>query len=196
MDVFLAMQMQFQEGQAQRCSHCKRAENKEFGSHSRRTIVVNEDNWETKKLAKKQQNDEDVKLFIAWKEEETRPEWKDVSKKSTILKGYWAIWDSLNAEGGMLKRLPLVDDHMRSWLMDTIIARDGGNVEKDKENRKTGKYKKLIKKTMYHTPQKKIMDMMKEMKQGQEEMKQGQDEMKQGQDAIKQCQDEIKSAEN
>ncbi|KAJ8951778.1 hypothetical protein NQ317_011833 [Molorchus minor] len=56
---------------AERCSHCKRAENKEFGSHSRRKIVVNDDNWETKKLAKEQQNDEDVKPFIAWKEEET-----------------------------------------------------------------------------------------------------------------------------
>ncbi|KAJ8981733.1 hypothetical protein NQ317_008994 [Molorchus minor] len=47
-----------------------------FGSHCRRTAVVNDDNWETKKLAEEQQKDEDIKPFIAWKEEGTRPEWK------------------------------------------------------------------------------------------------------------------------
>ncbi|KAJ8968045.1 hypothetical protein NQ317_018975 [Molorchus minor] len=67
--------MQFQEGHAQRgCSHCKRVKNKEFGSDCRRTTVVNDDNWETKKLAEEQQNEEDIKPFIAWKEEGTRPE--------------------------------------------------------------------------------------------------------------------------
>ncbi|KAJ8973832.1 hypothetical protein NQ317_000301 [Molorchus minor] len=90
---------------AERCSHCKRAENKEFGSHCRRTAVVNDDNWETKKLCEEQQKDEDIKPFIAWKEEGTRPEWKDISNKSTTLKGYWAIWDSLIVEDGILKRL-------------------------------------------------------------------------------------------
>ncbi|KAJ8975435.1 hypothetical protein NQ317_005471 [Molorchus minor] len=90
---------------AERCSHCKRAENKEFGSHCRRTAVVNDDNWETKKLAEEQQKDEDIKPFITWKEEGTRPEWKDISNKSTTLKGYWAIWDSLIVEDGILKRL-------------------------------------------------------------------------------------------
>ncbi|KAJ8974331.1 hypothetical protein NQ317_002514 [Molorchus minor] len=90
---------------AERCSHCKRAENKEFGSHCRRTAVVNDDNWETKKFAEEQQKDEDIKPFIAWKEEGTRPEWKDISNKSTTLKGYWAIWDSLIVEDGILKRL-------------------------------------------------------------------------------------------
>ncbi|KAJ8973385.1 hypothetical protein NQ317_012101 [Molorchus minor] len=77
----------------------------EFGSHCRRTAVVNDDNWETKKLAEEQQKDEDIKPFIAWKEEGTRPEWKDISNKSTTLKGYWAIWDSLIVEDGILKRL-------------------------------------------------------------------------------------------
>ncbi|KAJ8980008.1 hypothetical protein NQ317_016671 [Molorchus minor] len=76
-----------------------------FGSHCRRTAVVKDDNWETKKLAEEQQKDEDIKPFIAWKEEGTRPEWKDISNKSTTLKGYWAIWDSLIVEDGILKRL-------------------------------------------------------------------------------------------
>ncbi|KAJ8981859.1 hypothetical protein NQ317_017537 [Molorchus minor] len=70
-----------------------------------RTAVVNDDNWETKKLCEEQQKDEDIKPFIAWKEEGTRPEWKDISNKSTTLKGYWAIWDSLIVENGILKRL-------------------------------------------------------------------------------------------
>ncbi|KAJ8981436.1 hypothetical protein NQ317_015638 [Molorchus minor] len=74
-------------------------------SHCRRTAVVNGDNWETKKLREEQQNDVDIKPFIAWKEEGTRPEWKDISNKSTTLKGYWAIWDSLIVENGILKRL-------------------------------------------------------------------------------------------
>ncbi|KAJ8980210.1 hypothetical protein NQ317_002224 [Molorchus minor] len=76
-----------------------------FGSHCRRTAVVNDDNWETKKLREEQQKDEDIKPFITWKEEGTRPEWKDISNKSTTLKGYWAIWDSLIVEDGILKRL-------------------------------------------------------------------------------------------
>ncbi|KAJ8977260.1 hypothetical protein NQ317_003961 [Molorchus minor] len=59
----------------------------------------------TKKLAEEQQKDEDIKPFITWKEEGTRPEWKDISNKSTTLKGYWAIWDSLIVEDGILKRL-------------------------------------------------------------------------------------------
>ncbi|KAJ8973845.1 hypothetical protein NQ317_016399, partial [Molorchus minor] len=74
-------------------------------SMPRRTAVVNDDNWETKKLCEEQQKDEDIKPFIAWKEEGTRPEWKDISNKSTTLKGYWAIWDSLIVEDGILKRL-------------------------------------------------------------------------------------------
>ncbi|KAJ8977363.1 hypothetical protein NQ317_009560 [Molorchus minor] len=36
-------------------------------SHCRRTAVVNGDNWETKKLREEQQNDVDIKPFIAWK---------------------------------------------------------------------------------------------------------------------------------
>ncbi|KAJ8976974.1 hypothetical protein NQ317_004006 [Molorchus minor] len=52
-----------------------------------------------------EKKDEDIKPFIAWKEEGTRPEWKDISNKSTTLKGYWAIWDSLIVEDGILKRL-------------------------------------------------------------------------------------------
>ncbi|KAJ8971472.1 hypothetical protein NQ317_001249 [Molorchus minor] len=75
------------------------------GRMKKRTAVVNDDNWETKKLCEEQQKDEDIKPFIAWKEEGTRPEWKDISNKSTTLKGYWAIWDSLIVEDGILKRL-------------------------------------------------------------------------------------------
>ncbi|KAJ8977448.1 hypothetical protein NQ317_007804 [Molorchus minor] len=73
--------------------------------HDEIIISMPSSDEKTKKLAEEQQKDEDIKPFIAWKEEGTRPEWKDISNKSTTLKGYWAIWDSLIVEDGILKRL-------------------------------------------------------------------------------------------
>lgn len=82
------------------CKHCSKIEEKEF---CLRTTVMNED-WLPKTLQKDQEDDPELKLLLDWKTKGQRPRWEDVSPLNSRVKSYWAQWDSLILEDGLLKR--------------------------------------------------------------------------------------------
>lgn len=84
-------------------------------------------------LAKAQDDDAVVGELKRWKVEGSRkPSWKDVSAKSPELKSYWAEWDALVVENGLLCRrwqsndgrsvelLPIVPSSMQSKVLEQI----------------------------------------------------------------------------
>ena len=47
--------------------------------------------------------DEDIGLILTAKDEGRRPDWQDICHGFEVLKGYWAQWESLTLENGLLK---------------------------------------------------------------------------------------------
>ncbi|KAL1446972.1 hypothetical protein WDU94_014038 [Cyamophila willieti] len=60
--------------------------------------------WSNQEIRKSQREDKDIAELILWKEKAERPTWKDVVHHSAATKSYWAQWDSLVLEDGVLKR--------------------------------------------------------------------------------------------
>ncbi|KAJ8952330.1 hypothetical protein NQ318_017224 [Aromia moschata] len=77
----------------------------EFGHPCRRISLINDDDWDKKKFAFEQRQDDTLRRIVEWKEVGQRPSWKDISDQSPAVKGYWTIWDSLILEDGILKRV-------------------------------------------------------------------------------------------
>ncbi|POS82547.1 hypothetical protein EPUL_004988, partial [Erysiphe pulchra] len=82
------------------CKHCSKIEEKES---CLRTTVMDE-NWLPKSLQKDQEDDPELNLLLNWKTKGQRPRWEDVSPLNSRVKSYWAQWDSLILEDGLLKR--------------------------------------------------------------------------------------------
>ena len=51
-----------------------------------------------------QMTDEDIGPILTAKEEGRLPDWQDICNGTEVLKGYWAQWESLSLENGLLKR--------------------------------------------------------------------------------------------
>lgn len=83
------------------CKHCSKLEDKEC---CRRTTIMDE-NWLPDHLRRDQENDPELKLFLKWKSEGRRPEWGELCQMNSTVKAYWAQWDSLLIEDGLLKRI-------------------------------------------------------------------------------------------
>ncbi|KAJ8911021.1 hypothetical protein NQ315_016590 [Exocentrus adspersus] len=73
----------------------------------RRTKLDGPEEWDTDTLAREQREDPDVGDIAQWKiEGQERPAWQEISNRSPIFKGYWALWDSrLAVENNLLKRV-------------------------------------------------------------------------------------------
>ena len=84
------------------CKHCSRLEEKL--STVTRTTVVN-DNWQIKDLRKDQENDPNLRVILEWKAKGIKPVWEDVAPHAQTVKSYWAQWDSMVVEDGLLKRV-------------------------------------------------------------------------------------------
>lgn len=84
------------------CSHCLRHEER-MGTVSR--ITVADDNWNPEELAKDQEEDTDLRDIMTWKRSGTeRPSWQEVAPFSRKVKSYWAQWNSISLDNGILKR--------------------------------------------------------------------------------------------
>ncbi|CAK1591631.1 unnamed protein product [Parnassius mnemosyne] len=86
------------------CKHCTRQEGKEVVSAKicRTDQLSNE--W-TDSLEHAQQEDSDIKPILEWmKASAPKPKWSDVSVMSSTMKNYWAQWDSLLIQNGVLCR--------------------------------------------------------------------------------------------
>ncbi|KAG5888497.1 hypothetical protein JTB14_015742 [Gonioctena quinquepunctata] len=84
------------------CSHCRRAEEKE--ATLCRTAAM-DDNWNDSKIQKDQEKDPDLGLVVSWKKGNRRPSWQEVAGYSPAVKSYWAQWNSLILDNGILKRV-------------------------------------------------------------------------------------------
>ena len=56
------------------------------------------------KLKQAQSEDPDVSKLVAWKQQDVRPPWGDISAEGASLKTYWAQWDTLKLDDGLLIR--------------------------------------------------------------------------------------------
>lgn len=86
------------------CRYCGRLEERAQAEEVRTIQVATDNGWTPEELAAAQRADEDLSCVIDWKEAGQRPSWQDVSKLSPATKNYWAQWDSLHLENGLLKR--------------------------------------------------------------------------------------------
>ncbi|KAJ8937745.1 hypothetical protein NQ318_009155 [Aromia moschata] len=69
-----------------------------------KTTAVNDD-WQSEKVLRDQENDPNLKPIVNWKEEGRKPTWEEVSRYSPTVKSYWAQWNSLVLSDGLLKRV-------------------------------------------------------------------------------------------
>ncbi|POS82770.1 hypothetical protein EPUL_005785, partial [Erysiphe pulchra] len=85
------------------CQHCSRQEEK--AASVMRTTVV-DDHWLNAELAKDQEEDPELKYILNWKtNQEERPSWQEVANLSRSVKAYWAQWNSIVVDAGLLKRV-------------------------------------------------------------------------------------------
>ncbi|KAG5896052.1 hypothetical protein JTB14_011047 [Gonioctena quinquepunctata] len=64
-----------------------------------------DDNWNDSKIQKDQEKDPDLGLVVSWKKGNRRPSWQEVAGYSPAVKSYWAQWNSLILDNGILKRV-------------------------------------------------------------------------------------------
>ena len=55
-------------------------------------------------LRKAQREDSVLSKLLAWKEENLRPKWADISAEGRLVKIYWAQWESIESKDGLLYR--------------------------------------------------------------------------------------------
>ena len=84
------------------CSHCSRIEQKEA---SLCNVGVVGEEWTVDAIRERQENDLVLREIRKWKVANRRPTWQEVSSFSPTLKAYWAQWNSLVMEDGLLKRV-------------------------------------------------------------------------------------------
>lgn len=84
------------------CTHCSRAEKKDAPVY--RTALV-ADNWQPADIHKDQESDPSLGLLMTWKKDGHRPSREEVARHSPAVKSYWAQWDSIVLDNGVLKRI-------------------------------------------------------------------------------------------
>lgn len=85
------------------CKHCARQETKEVVPVRMLRTDLSDEWKET--LQQAQQNDSDIKPIFEWvKAGAPKPKWSDVAAMSSITKSYWAQWNSLVIQDGVLCR--------------------------------------------------------------------------------------------
>lgn len=86
------------------CKHCFHVEGKHGLVELSRVTVEPDIGWNSEELREAQKEDEDISPIVEWKDKGARPSWKEVAGSSEAAKSYWAQWDSLVMESGVLKR--------------------------------------------------------------------------------------------
>ncbi|CAB0006640.1 unnamed protein product, partial [Nesidiocoris tenuis] len=86
----------------QNCKYCSRQEERntqESEEKLNRTTLMTEIDW-----ARAQESDKVLGKVIHWVAAGKRPNWDSVSPQGVVLKAYWAMFDSLMLEDGIVKR--------------------------------------------------------------------------------------------
>ena len=104
------------------CKHCKKMEEKQESIEVRRMEAVAAEAWSNEQMRTAQLSDGDLADVIGWLEAGVRPTWNQIVEKGAVVKSYWAQWDSLRIDNGVLKRLwESVDGTTQT--MQTILPR-------------------------------------------------------------------------
>ncbi len=84
------------------CQHCNKAEER-FVTVCRTTVIDNF--WQDDEIRADQLEDPDLGLLMQWKEKDRRPSWGEIASLPPSVKLYWAQWQSIVVENGLLKRI-------------------------------------------------------------------------------------------
>lgn len=97
------------------CDHCTKKEEKEHEAQQREPVVcsIRQDNcesspapwletWSRDELRAWQESDPTLKQVIIWKESTKRPTWQELKGEGPKLRTYWAQWDDIVLQGGIL----------------------------------------------------------------------------------------------
>ena len=71
------------------------------------SLTDNNADWlpaDNDKIRMAQSQDEEISLVHHWLVQDRQPDWKDISHLSTSIKHYWALWDSLILQNGLVYR--------------------------------------------------------------------------------------------
>ena len=87
------------------CKHCDEVEQLNALFNRRKKAVVEDDKWTTAWCRKNQEEDQDIRSLLRWKEDGIkRLGWSEKSVESPFFKTLWAQWDFLHVENGLLKK--------------------------------------------------------------------------------------------
>jgi len=87
------------------CKHCLRVEEQEGLQYIRQCKVLPDEGWSKDELRKEQAGDPILMKIIEAVKHGKRPEWEEISGEPPIAKAYWAQWQSLVVEDGVLYRV-------------------------------------------------------------------------------------------
>ena len=86
------------------CTHCRKVEHRAEIPKVRVVATTPSEGWDNRALRKEQLEDEDVGQLLREVEAGQRPEWGEISDRSSVYKSYWAQWKSLAVRDGILIR--------------------------------------------------------------------------------------------
>jgi len=118
------------------CKHCFRLENKEGAVDVKSIEIVAE--WTPEQIKDDQKQDTDLVKIITAKERDERPDWKDISKESPVVKAYWAQWQSLHIINGCLYRQWESEDGKYSKQLVVVPSCKISNILEEYHNNSSG----------------------------------------------------------
>ena len=86
------------------CKHCSLAEKKQGIEVCQQMRVTIPQAWTEHGVREEQMKDEDIAPIFEWMERGVKPQWQQIAKHGEITKSYWAQWDSLATQRGVLYR--------------------------------------------------------------------------------------------
>jgi transposase InsO family protein len=122
----------------QDCKHCTRVEEKELASDCYRLELDTLEQWGNQRLREEQLKDDTLAPILRWKEEGRRPDWQLIAEKGAAKKAYWAQWDSLTVNNGVMKRVWESADGASSRLQVVLPQSRVADVLRELHNGVTG----------------------------------------------------------
>ena len=133
------------------CRHCV---NKEARMQKcSRTVVRSDLVADNKKMQELQMADRDLKPIIhAMKNSSVRPAWEKISASSPVTKNYWAQWEALRLDDGVLQRKWITKDGVVKYWQTVIPKQLRQDVMKETHDNVAGGHLG-VKKTLSHLRQ-------------------------------------------
>ena len=102
------------------CQHCSKHETRDEVKLIRTHGIVDE--WTNDSMKRAQEEDIDLQPILGWLQSGVKPQWSDISAYSPATKSYWAQWDSLTLDNGVLYR-KWETNNGKEFTLQVIIPR-------------------------------------------------------------------------